>query len=148
MVSTTKIAKARQIISKRRAIKAAFPNTIPVLAGYLGLGLAYGILMRVSGFSFIYSLILSIVVYGGSLQYLGVSILTTPFAPVVTLVMSLMLHARHLFYGVSMLEKYKGIGAKKWYIAFALTDETFSINYSANIPKNVDKGCFFLYQHP
>ena len=130
---------------RRRALAAAFPRTIPVLAGYLFLGLANGILMKVSGFPFWYPLILSITVYGGSLQYVGVSVLTAAFAPVQTLVLTLMLHVRHVFYGLALLDKYKGLGWKKFYLIFGLTDETFSITCTVETPEGVDKGWFLFF---
>lgn len=130
---------------KLKALKAAFPHTIPVLAGYLGLGLAYGIYMKVSGFSFIYPLIMSIVIFGGSLQFVAVSMLLSAFAPLQVFIMSLLIQARHLFYGISMLEKYKGLGWKKYYLIYGLSDETFSVNYTAKIPEDVDKGWFLFF---
>ena len=94
---------------KRRAFKAAFPHTIPILAGFLFLGMTYGIYMNVSGFSFVYPMVMSLVIYGGSLEFVAVSMLLGRFAPMQTLVVALMLQARHLFYGISMLDRFKDI---------------------------------------
>lgn len=130
---------------KRKALKAAFPYTIPIFAGFWFLGLAYGIYMNVSGFSFVYPMIMSLVIFGGSLEFVAVSMLLSPFAPVQTLLMTLLIQARHLFYGISMLEKFKNMGWKKFYLIFGMCDETFSINYTADIPKDVDRGWFMFF---
>ncbi len=128
-----------------QAFRAAFPHTIPILAGFGFLGMAYGIYMNVSGFSFVYPMLMSLLIYGGSLEFVAVSMLLAPFAPVQTLIMAVLIQARHIFYGISMLEKLRGIGWKKIYLIFGLCDETFSINYTAHIPDNVDKGWFMLW---
>jgi 4-azaleucine resistance transporter AzlC len=130
---------------KRKALKAAFPFTIPILAGFAFLGLTYGVYMRVSGFSFIYPMIMSCIIFGGSLEFVAVSMLLSPFAPVQTLIMTLLIQARHLFYGISMLDKFKNTGWKKYYLIFGMCDETFSINYTAEIPEDVDKGWFMFF---
>jgi len=128
-----------------RALKTAFPFTIPVLAGFSCLGIAYGIYMRVSGFNYLYSLAISIFVFGGSLQFVGVPLLLSAFAPVEAFMIGLMVQARHLFYGLAMLDKYDDAGLKKPYLIFAMCDETFSINYSADIPEDVDRGWFMFF---
>ncbi len=129
----------------RTAFLCAFPKTIPILTGFGFLGLAYGIYMNVSGFGFLYPLLISITVFGGSLQFLLVSMLLAPFAPVQTLLMTLMVQARHLFYGIAMLEKYRDLGWKRYWVIFAMCDETFSINCSVDIPQGVDKGWFYFF---
>jgi 4-azaleucine resistance transporter AzlC len=130
---------------KRKALKAAFPHTIPSLAGFLFLGMAYGIYMNVSGFSFVYPMVMSLIIYGGSLEFVAVEMLLSPFAPVQTLIMALLIQARHLFYGLSMLDKYKNVGWKKYYLIFGMCDETFSVNYTAEIPEDVDRGWFMFF---
>lgn len=127
------------------ALKKAFPYTIPIFAGFWFLGLAYGIYMNVSGFSFLYPMIMSLVIFGGSLEFVTVSMLLSPFAPVQTFIMALLIQARHIFYGISMLDKFRGMGWKKFYLIFGLCDETFSINYTADIPQDVDKGWFMFW---
>lgn len=133
-------------MKKKRMIfntfKAAFPHTIPILAGFSFLGFTFGVMMNISGFSFWYPLVMSIVVFGGSIEFVAVSMLLSPFAPIQTLIMSLMIQARHLFYGLSMLDKYKNVGIKKYYLIFGMCDETFSVNCSAEIPDGIDKGWF------
>lgn len=130
---------------RRKALIAAFPYTIPIFAGFWFLGLAYGIYMNVSGFSFWYPMIMSMVIFGGSLEFVAVTMLLSPFAPLQTLIMTLMIQARHLFYGLSMLDKFKGMGWKKPYLIFGMCDETFSINYTAKIPEGVDRGWFMFF---
>ena len=119
---------------KRKALRAAFPHTLPVLTGYAFLGLAYGILMQSAGFPFWYPALISLVVYAGSMQYAAVPLFLT-----------LMVNARHLFYGVSMLEPYRAAGKKTPYLVFAMSDETFSVNVSACPPEGVDRGWFMFW---
>lgn len=128
-----------------KALKAAFPKTLPIFAGFWFLGASYGILMNVNGFSFVYPMLMSIVIYGGSLEFVAATMLMSSFAPLQTFLVALVIQARHLFYGISMLEKYKGTGRKKPYLIFGMCDETFSVNYSAEIPADVDKGWFYFF---
>lgn len=130
---------------KRKAFKAAFPYTIPIFAGFWFLGIAYGIYMNAAGFSFVYPMLMSLLIFGGSLEFVAVEMLLSPFAPVQVFIMTLLIQARHLFYGISMLDKFKGTGWKKFYLIFGMCDETFSINYTAEIPKDVDKGWFMFF---
>lgn len=130
---------------QKKALIEAFPHTIPVLTGYMFLGMAFGILMKVSGFGLLYTFLMSLIVFGGSMQFVAVGILTSPFAPLDTFLMALMVQARHLFYGIAMLEKYRDVGLKKLYLIFGLTDETFSINSSVEPPEDVDRGYFMFF---
>ncbi len=130
---------------KWKAFKTAFPYTIPIFAGFWFLGLTYGIYMNVSGFSFVYPMVMSLTVFGGSLEFLAVSMLLSKFAPMQTFIMVLMVQARHLFYGIAMLERFKGMGLKRFYLIFGMCDETFSINYAAKIPEDVDRGWFMFF---
>lgn len=129
----------------KKAFKAAWPKTIPIMAGFLFLGFSYGVYMNVSGFNFVYPMVMSAVIYGGSLEFLTVSMLLSPFAPLQVFTVSLMIQARHLFYGISMLEKFKGTGLKKFYLIYGMCDETFSVNYVADIPSDVDRGWFMFF---
>ncbi|MHB1315325.1 MAG: AzlC family ABC transporter permease [Christensenellales bacterium] len=130
---------------KIRALKAAFPHTLPICAGFLFLGFAYGIYMNSKGFSFLYPLLLSLTVFAGSMQFVAVNLLVSSFQPLYALALTLMVNARHLFYGLSMLEKYKGTGKKKLYLIFGMCDETFSVNCAADIPEDIDRGWFMLF---
>ena len=130
---------------KWKALRAAFPHTLPIFAGFWFLGLAYGIYMHAAGFSFVYPMLMSLLIFGGSLEFVAVEMLLSPFAPVQVLIMTLLIQARHLFYGISMLDKYKGMGWKKGYLIFGMCDETFSINCSVEPPEGMDKGWFQLF---
>lgn len=130
---------------RRKALKAAFLCTIPIFTGFWFLGLAYGVYMKVSGFSFVYPMLMSLLIFGGSLEFVTVEMLLSPFAPLQVFLMALLIQARHLFYGISMLGKFKGTGWKKFFLIFGMCDETFSVNYTAKIPEGVDKGWFMLW---
>lgn len=97
----------------KKAFFAAFPNTIPILAGFLFLGMTYGIYMNVSGFSFWYPCLMSLTIFAGSVEFVAVNLLLGAFHPIQALAMTLMLNARHLFYGISMLDRFRGLGLKK-----------------------------------
>lgn len=130
---------------KIKALKAAFPHTIPVMTGFLFLGIAYGILMNSKGYNFGWSILMSIFVFAGSMQYVAINLLSVAFNPLNALLMTIMVNARHLFYGLSMLEKFKGTGKKKPYLIFGLIDETFSILCSTEPPEGVDRGWFMFF---
>ena len=127
------------------AVRAAFPHTIPIMAGFLVLGASYGILMAGKGFSFLYPMLMSLLIFAGSMEFTMANILVGAFNPTEAFMMAIMINARHVFYGISMAERYRGLGLKKIYMIFALCDETFSVNYSAEPPSGVDRGLFMLY---
>ncbi|HJA92331.1 MAG TPA: AzlC family ABC transporter permease [Candidatus Eisenbergiella merdipullorum] len=129
----------------KKALFAAFPNTLPILAGFLFLGMTYGIYMNVSGFSFWYPCLMSLTIFAGSVEFVAVNLLLGAFHPIQALAMTLMLNARHLFYGISMLDRFRGMGLKKIYLIFGMCDETFSINYTAQVPTDVDRGWFMFF---
>ncbi len=135
----------KKLVIMKKAFKAAFPYTIPIFAGFWFLGLTYGIYMNVSGFSFWYPMFMSLTIFAGSIEFVTVNMLLGAFNPFQALVLTLMINARHLFYGISMLDKYKGTGWKKFYLIFGMCDESFSINYTAQIPEDVDKGWFMFF---
>ena len=137
-ISADNIDKAKRIIA------AAFPYTIPILAGYGCLGFALGILMGAAGFNPAVTIIMSLITYAGSGQFVAVNLLTAAFNPIGAFLLELMVNARHVFYGISMLDKYKDAGWKKWYMAAGLTDETFSINCSVNPPPDADRTWFMF----
>lgn len=130
---------------RTKAFKTAFPLTLPIMAGFSFLGIAYGIYMHSLGFSFIYPMLMSLTIFAGSMEFVAANLLLGAFNPIGALLMTLMVNARHLFYGISMLEKYNGAGAKKLYLMFGLCDESFSINCTANIPSDIDKGWFMFF---
>ena len=128
----------------RGSVAAAFPHTVPVLTGFLVLGIAYGMLMQSKGYGAPWALLMSGVAYCGSMQFAAISLLTSAFDPLGAFVMSLLVNARHLFYGVSLLEKYRGIGSAKPVLIYLLCDETFSIISSVEPPEGVRPGNFYL----
>ncbi|MEJ8303433.1 azaleucine resistance protein AzlC [Saccharibacillus sacchari] len=128
-----------------KAFRAAFPVTLPILAGFMFLGIAYGVFMNVSGFGAGWTFLMSLLIFAGSMEFVAVGLLLGAFNPLGALLLTLMVNARHLFYGISMLEKYKGTGWKKPYLIFGMCDESFSINYSAKIPEGVDRGWFMFF---
>jgi 4-azaleucine resistance transporter AzlC len=111
----------------KKVIKKAFKATVPVLTGYLVLGFGFGIIMRSSGYGILLTFAMSLFIYAGSMQYAAVGLLTGGASFLTTALTTLMVNARHLFYGVSMIDKYKGTGVRKPYLIFALTDETYSL---------------------
>ncbi len=113
-------------------LKKVFPITLPILTGYLVLGAAYGILMDSKGYSVFIVLLSSTFIYAGSMQFLSVSLLASGFHPLYAIFMTLMVNARYLFYGISMLKKFKGTGGLKYYLIYGITDETFSLLCSTN----------------
>ncbi|MFA6982830.1 MAG: AzlC family ABC transporter permease [Sedimentibacter sp.] len=128
-----------------KAFKAAFPLTIPILAGYVFLGIAYGVYMNAFGFNFLYPMFMSMLIYAGTVQFAAVGMLMAIYDPINALALSLMINARYLFYGISMLDKYKVNGIRGAFLIFSMSDETFSINCAANIPEDVDKGWFMFF---
>lgn len=136
------MTKSKQIML---AFRTAFPYTIPIFAGFVFLGAAYGIFMNSLGFSAIYPIIISLIVFAGSMEFIAANLLVAAFNPVQAFFLTLMVNARHLFYGISMLEKYRGIGKKKWYMVFGLCDETFAINNTIDVPKHVNRGWVMFF---
>lgn len=129
----------------RRAFRYAFPHTIPIFAGFWFLGITYGVYMHVSGFSFVYPMLMSMTIFTGSMEFVTANMLLGGFHPLQAFVMAILIGARHLFYGISMLDKFRGMGWKKFFLIYGMCDETFSINYSAEISPNVDRGWFMLF---
>ena len=128
-----------------KALKAAFPYTVPIFAGFWFIALTYGIYMNSEGFGFLYPCFMSMAIFAGSMEFVTVNLLLGQFDPIGTLMLTLMVNARHLFYGISMLDKYRGTGLKKLYLIFGMCDESFSINYTAEIPEDVDRGWFMFF---
>ena len=123
---------------RNRTIRQAFLKSIPVLAGYVVLGIGFGILMRDAGYGVLWTAAMSLFIYAGSLQYVGVGLLTGGASVLTSAITSLMVNARHLFYSISMIDKYKDAGQYKPYMIFALTDETYSLLCDGMTPSGVD----------
>lgn len=129
----------------KAAIRAALPHTIPILSGYIVLGSAYGMLMNSKGIPLIWTLFSSIFIYAGSMQFVTVALLATGFDLVGAFMMTLMVNARHIFYGISFIMKYRNMGRLKPYLILSLTDETFSLLCSAKPPLDVAEKWFYFY---
>lgn len=128
----------------RTAFKTAFPYTIPVLTGYLFIGIAFGVMFAEKGYSFLWAILMSTLVYAGSGQYLAVNFFVPGFSFIQAVFLTLMVNIRHVFYGISLLEKFNRFGKKRWYLVFGLTDETYSLLCTTNIPEDVDDEKFLL----
>ena len=130
---------------KKKAFRAALPYSLPICIGFLFIAMSYGFLMRSRGFSVFYPMAMSAFIFAGSMEFVAVELLLSAYAPLHAFLLTLMVNARHLFYGISMLEKYKGMGWKKPYLIYAMCDETFSVNYTAEIPEGADRGWFYFF---
>jgi len=128
----------------KRTLRAAFPVTLPVMTGFLVLGLAYGILMETKGYNALWSTLMSALAFGGSMQYVAITLLTTAFDPMQAFFLSVMVNARHLFYGLSLLEKYKGLGKVRAFLVFALCDESYSLISTVEVPEGVEPKDFYF----
>ena len=127
-----------QKINCKKLIKVAFLKSLPVMAGYIVLGIGFGILLKKAGYGLFWAFLMSFTIYAGSMQYVAVSLLSSGASLISTALTTLMVNARHLFYGVSMIDKYKEAGAKKPYLIFALTDETYSLLCGEEQPEGLD----------
>ena len=131
---------------KTKAFRAALPYTLPICVGFLFLGMSYGFLMRSQGFSFVYPMLMSLFIFAGSMEFVTANLLLMPtFQPLHAFLLTLMVNARHLFYGLSMLDKFQNLGWKKPYLIFGLCDETFSIHCAVPPPEGVDRGWFMFF---
>lgn len=128
----------------RKTLSAAFPVTIPVLMGYLAIGMAFGLMLESAGYGVGWAFLMSLTIYAGSGQYLGVSLLATGASLPQVAFLTLMINFRHLVYGLSMLEKFRGMGKRKLYMIFSLTDETYALLSSAKAPEGVDEHDFYF----
>ena len=131
---------------KKNAVRAAFLDTIPVLTGYVFLGFGFGILLHQSGYGVIWAAAMSLFIYAGSMQYVAVSLLSSGAGLLTAAMTAFLVNARHLFYGISMVDAYKGAGKKKPYMLFALTDETYSLVSQDQAPEGMDRHtyCFLV----
>lgn len=124
--------------------KYAFRQSLPVMAGYLVLGMGFGVLLETKGYGVFWALAMSLFIYAGSMQYVAIDLLTGGASLISAALMTLMVNARHLFYGISMIERYRDTGAAKPYLIFSLTDETYSLVCSGNVPRGVDQKKYYL----
>lgn len=127
-----------------KALVAAIPPLLPIVAGDAVLGVAYGVLMAANGFGAMWTLAMSAVAFCGSMQLAAIPLLTAPFDPLQAFLLSLFVNARHLFYGIPLLKKYQGAGYLKPFMVFALSDEAFSLNCAARIPAGVNERLYYF----
>ena len=131
---------------KQKALRTAFVDTIPVLTGYLFLGMGFGILLSESGYSVLWAFFMALFIYAGSGQYLAVSLLAGGSSLISAAIATFLVNARHIFYGISLIDTYKGSGKKKPYMIFALTDETYTLVTQNQPPEGMSrhKYCFLV----
>ena len=129
---------------KHSTFKTALMDTLPVMTGYLFLGFGFGIYLNQNGYGPLWALAMSLFIYAGSMQFVAVSLMTGGASLLTTALTTLMVNARHLFYGISMVETYKTAGSKKPYLIFALTDETYSLVSQTNRKEDHLSYCFFV----
>ena len=127
------------------ALRAAFPATIPVMTGFLCLGVAYGVLMQTKGYGPLWSVLMSAIAFGGSMQFVAITLLATAFDPLQAFLLSVMVNARHIFYGLSLLGKYKGLGKVRPFLIYVLCDETFSLVSTLEPPEGVERREFYFW---
>ena len=127
------------------AFRAALPATIPVMTGYLCLGMAFGVLMKTNGYGVVWSVLMSLMCFAGSMQFVTITLLTTAFDPLQAFLLSIMVNARQIFYGLAVLEKYKGLGKLRAFLIFSLTDETFSLVSTLEPPEGVERKDFYFW---
>lgn len=130
---------------KLKALKAAFPYTIPVMLGYLFIGIAFGVLFENKGYNFIWAILASTLIYAGSMQYVAVNFFAGGISLINIAFITLMVNIRHVFYGLSMIDKFKGVGKIKPYMIFSLTDETYSLLCLTDTPSGVNKNYFLFF---
>lgn len=128
----------------RHAFRKAFLYTIPVLTGYLFIGIAFGVMYAEKGYNFLWAMLMSLLVYAGSGQYLAVNFFVPGISFVQVIFMTLMVNVRHIFYGISLLDRFHSMGKKRWYMIFGLTDETYSLLCTTKVPEDVDEEKFLF----
>ena len=129
---------------KRKLLKTVLLTTLPVMAGYLAIGIGFGILLKVNGYGLWWAIGMSVFIYAGAMQYVGVSLLSGGASLLTVGLTTLMVNARHLFYGITMVDRYKGAGLKKPYLMHALTDETYSLVCDGKAPEGVNAHIYYL----
>lgn len=125
--------------------KYAFKQSVPIMAGYIVLGMGFGVLLESKGYGVLWAIAMSVFIYAGSMQYVAINLITGGASLIAAALMTLMVNARHLFYGISMLEKYKNTGWKKFYLIFGMCDESFTVNCTVDPPEDVDRGWFMFF---
>ncbi len=129
----------------KQSLKCAFKASLPVFAGYIALGIGFGVLLESKGYNILWAGIMALTMYSGSLQYAAVDFMSSGATLITTAIMTVFIQARHFFYGFSLLEKYKGMGAAKPYMIFGLTDETYSLVCTGEVPNGANPKKYFLF---
>lgn len=129
----------------KEAFKFAFPHTIPIMAGYIFLGIPFGLLAVSQGFSPLFAILMSVIIYSGAIQYAAIDVFLASFNPMNAIILTLMVGARHIFYGIAMLTKFSKLDSKKYYTIFGLTDETFSVLVSIDVPENFSRDWVYFF---
>lgn len=130
---------------KNKVIKEAFKDSLPIMAGYIVLGTGFGILLESKGYGLLYAVLMSVFIYAGSMQYVGINLITGGASIIATAIMTIVVNIRHLFYGISMLSRYKEIKKHKTYTIFGLTDEVFSVVVDKKIPEDLNKDDYYFF---
>ena len=133
------------VYEMKKTIKVAMIKSLTVMAGYVVLGIGFGILLKKAGYGLFWSFLMSLTIYAGSMQYVTISLLTSGASVITVALTTLMVNARHLFYGISMIEKYKNTGKKKLYLIFALTDETYSLLCGNEVWDDVKQDWYYFF---
>ena len=123
---------------RSKTVKLAFLKSLPVMAGYIVLGIGFGILLRKAGYGVLWAFAMSTLIYGGSMQYVGVDLIAGGASIITTAITTFMVNARHLFYSISMLRVYKNSGKYKPYLIYSITDETYSLLCDGNTPEGAE----------
>ena len=125
-------------------LKKALKDTFPIFAGYLVLGIGFGVMLAKKGFGAYWATLMSCTMYAGSMQYVAVELLADAVTVGYAVMMTFLVNIRHVFYGVSLIDKYRGTGWRKYYMIFALTDETYSLVSTTELPSGVDKKNYYF----
>ena len=144
MIKLSAVILLKKQNTYKAAYKAAFPHTIPVMTGYLFIGIAFGVMFADKGYNFLWAGLMSLLVYAGSGQYLAVNFFVPSVSLLQVVFLTFMVNVRHIFYGLSLLDKFKVSGKKKPYMIFSLTDETYSLYFLTKTPDNVEEGKFLF----
>lgn len=132
-------------MDQHRTVQYAFKSSLPVMAGYLVLGMGFGILLQSKGYGWGWAALMSLLIYAGSMQYVAISLLSGGASLLTAALMTFLVNLRHLFYGITMLKPYKDTGTRKPYLIFSLTDETFSLVCSPNLPDSVNRKSYYFW---
>lgn len=132
-------------MKRNSTLRYAFISSLPVMAGYIVLGMGFGVLLQDKGYSWWWAALMSVTIYAGSMQYVAVDLLSGGATLLSAALMTVLVNLRHLFYGLTMLEKYNDTGRRKPYLIFSLTDETFSLVCAPDLPAEIDRNSYYFY---